>query len=205
MTGLPKSGDQLLKLVLGDIKMMEDEYGVKVISWTTDDGPDGKRMRRLLVLKQPKIIGTLCWGHQINLVFGEYISLPGVKEWIESALEIIKWFNNHSTALDLLYKEQILSQLEHVLALLVPVVTRWTSHYLSICRLLKVSSPLRTVVVRMEDRLRVAAGSKREQVEKAESIIAMVRNDALWLALTRYSFLSHSLSPPGHSHDFSQN
>ena len=128
-----------------------------------------------------------------------------ITEGAESALEIIKWFNNHSTALDLLYKEQILSQLEHVLALLVPVVTRWTSHYLSICRLLKVSSPLRTVVVRMEDRLRVAAGSKREQVEKAESIIAMVRNDALWLALTRYSFLSHSLSPPGHSHDFSQN
>ena len=60
------------------------EYGVKVISWMTDDGPNGKRMHRLLVLKQPKIIGTLCWGYQINLVFGKYISLPGVKEWIES-------------------------------------------------------------------------------------------------------------------------
>jgi hypothetical protein len=40
----PKTGDHLLKLVLEDLALMERLYGVQVIAWCTDDGPDGKKM-----------------------------------------------------------------------------------------------------------------------------------------------------------------
>ena len=136
MTGQKKSGDKLLELVLEDIRVIVDKYKAILISWTTDDGPDGKRMRCLLVRMLPKIIATVCWAHQINLVFGEYISLPGIREWVELALDIIKWFNAHSTALDLLREEQRITPPNQVLSLLLPVSTRWTPHYLSISRLL---------------------------------------------------------------------
>ncbi|EDR11715.1 uncharacterized protein LACBIDRAFT_314246 [Laccaria bicolor S238N-H82] len=39
-----KTGDHLLKLVLEDIVLMETKYGVILIAWCTDDGPDGKKI-----------------------------------------------------------------------------------------------------------------------------------------------------------------
>ncbi|KAF9038183.1 hypothetical protein BJ165DRAFT_1331756, partial [Panaeolus papilionaceus] len=44
VTKEPKTSDQLLKHVLSNIKMMEEKYGVRVIAWCTDDGPDRKKM-----------------------------------------------------------------------------------------------------------------------------------------------------------------
>ncbi|KIM89370.1 hypothetical protein PILCRDRAFT_61066, partial [Piloderma croceum F 1598] len=44
----PVTGNQLLELVLDDIKHIKDKFGVKVIGWCTDDGLDGKKMQRLL-------------------------------------------------------------------------------------------------------------------------------------------------------------
>ncbi|KAH9941965.1 hypothetical protein B0H21DRAFT_670029, partial [Amylocystis lapponica] len=67
MTGEPKTGDRLLMLVTSDIQYMSTEYGVKTIGWCTDDGPDGKKMRRLLGLTMPWLITLACWSHQINL------------------------------------------------------------------------------------------------------------------------------------------
>lgn len=50
------------------IALMEKQYhGVQVIAWCTDDGPDGKKMRRLLQAQFPCLITLLCWVHQINL------------------------------------------------------------------------------------------------------------------------------------------
>ena len=140
-------------------------------------------MRRLLVRMLPKIIATVCWAHQINLVFGEYISLPGIREWVELALDIIKWFNAHSTALDLLREEQRITPPNQVLSLLLPVSTRWTSHYLSISRLLQVKQALQALCIRMGAQLRLAAGPKREQVSKAEEIIALIKREDIWTQL----------------------
>jgi hypothetical protein len=43
--GQPKTGNYLLKLILEDIKYMQEVFLVKIIAWCTDDGPDGKKAR----------------------------------------------------------------------------------------------------------------------------------------------------------------
>ncbi|KAF8062590.1 ribonuclease H-like domain-containing protein [Lyophyllum atratum] len=139
MTGEPKTGDRLLELVLDDIEYMVDKYGVKVIAWCTDDGPDGKKMRRLLLRRFPWIMVLVCWAHQINLVVGDFLTLKyDLLLVIVECLEVIKWFNNHSAALALLEQEMKFTYDGKAWALILPVITRWTAHYLSTTRLLKV-------------------------------------------------------------------
>ncbi|KZP14834.1 hypothetical protein FIBSPDRAFT_664421, partial [Athelia psychrophila] len=67
MTGQPKTGDQLLEVVKEDLNYMETHYGLRTIAWCTDDGPDGKKMRRLLWTWLPWMVVLVCWAHQINL------------------------------------------------------------------------------------------------------------------------------------------
>ena len=65
---------------------------------------------------------------------------------MDQAIEVIKWFNNHSRALGLL-KQRMLEKLFKVYVLILPVITRWTSHYLSCKRLLLVATAMRTLVL----------------------------------------------------------
>jgi hypothetical protein len=176
----------LLKLVLEDIALMEKLYGVQVIAWCTDDGPDGKKMRRLLQAQFPWLIALLCWAHQINLVVGDVLGVRGsVTEDINHALEVIKWFNNHGAALELLRQEQILTFSGSFWALILPVITRWTAHYLSITRLLKLKQPLQLCWTRNEDRLIVCAGAKEDLKEKARQIQGIVGDQSFWYRLGR--------------------
>ena len=73
---------------------------------------------------------------QINLIVGDIFKLKGFFiAIIDDALEVVKWFNSHSQALGLLQSVQ-LHKLGKILALILPVLTRWTSHYLSVRRLI---------------------------------------------------------------------
>ena len=53
---------------------MEEKFRTQLITWCTDDGPDGKKMRRLLQVLFVWLIIILCWVHQINLVVGDFSS-----------------------------------------------------------------------------------------------------------------------------------
>ena len=53
------------------------------------------------------MIVLLCWGHQSNLLVGDYLVLPDYMKAVSRALDVIKWFNNHRTALDLFNAEQL--------------------------------------------------------------------------------------------------
>lgn len=57
-------------------------------------------------------------------------------EIVTEALEVMKWFNNHSRALSMLQAGQ-LSKHSKILALILPVLTWWTSHYLVVTRLIE--------------------------------------------------------------------
>ena len=182
-----KTGDNLLKLVLEDIQMMEEKYGVEVVAWCTDDGPDGKKMRRLLQAQFPWIIALLCWAHQINLVVGDFLGVQrAVVNDINSAVEVIKWFNNHGAALELLRQEQALSFAGMSWALILPAFTRWTAHCQAVTRLLKVKNPMRICWTRFEERLITCAGNKADLKEKARQIRDTVKDDHFWDRLERY-------------------
>ncbi|KAK6974145.1 hypothetical protein R3P38DRAFT_2472543, partial [Favolaschia claudopus] len=125
MTGRPKTGDELFVIVKSDLVYAKETYGVETIAVVTDDGPDGKKMRRLVGEEMPELATFECWAHQISLVTGNFL---GIKlPWMESvklALEVIKWFNHHGVALDLLRGQQQLMSAK-TLALILPIVTRW--------------------------------------------------------------------------------
>jgi len=52
---------------------MEEKFGTQLIAWCTDDGPDRKKMWRLLQVLFVWLIIILCWVHQINLVVGDFL------------------------------------------------------------------------------------------------------------------------------------
>jgi hypothetical protein len=187
MSGLPKTGDQLLAIVESDIQFIIDKFDVIVIAWCTDDGPDGKKMRRLLGAKYRWMIMLLCWAHQMNLVVGDFLSLKAdFRRIIALALDIVKWFNNHGKALDLLRTEQKLTYQGQSWALILPVITRWTAHYLSLTRLLKMEAAIRTCCSRHKPVLLELPGRAADAKEAAAVVLRTVGDESFWAEVQKY-------------------
>ncbi|KAJ7775980.1 ribonuclease H-like domain-containing protein [Mycena maculata] len=185
MTGRPKTGDELFEIMKSDFEYAWNTYRVEIIAVCTDDGPDGKKAHRLISQWKPSIAVWECWAHQSSLMTGNYLAIKA--PWMQDAkhaIKVIKWFNNHGKALDLLRTQQK-SIMIVILQLILPVVTRWTAHYCSLRRLKKLERSIRTCVMTHEETLRLCAGRKREQIAAAEVIIeTCVRND-FWKNIKR--------------------
>ncbi|KAJ7468182.1 ribonuclease H-like domain-containing protein, partial [Mycena latifolia] len=185
MTGRPKTGDELFEIMKSDFEYAWNTYRVEIIAVCTDDGPDGKKARRLVVAWKPSIAVFECWAHQSSLMTGNYLAIKAV--WMQDAkqaLEVVKWFNNHGKALDLLRAQQMTIALT-ILHLLLPVVTRWTVHYCCLRRIKKLERAIRTCVITHEETLRICAGRKPDQIEAAEAIIETCKRDSFWKNITR--------------------
>jgi hypothetical protein len=175
-----KSGEALLKLVTEDIQWIEDTYKVSVIGICTDNGGDTRKMRQLLFDLMSWLIILVCWAHQINLIVGDYLSLEiDFLACIPKALSVIKWMNNHSHALGIFCWEQ-LQTFSKILALILPVITRWTAHYLSLCRLLDVKAPMRACWMKYSQEMIECAGPKADVQQKACEIQAVVEDPQFW-------------------------
>lgn len=122
---------------------------------------------------------------QINLVVGDIFKLKGIfVKIIDDTLEVVKWFNNHSRALGLLKTVQQI-KLGKIMALILPVLTRWTSHYLSIRRLLKLKTAFKQLLLDHTPSLLLAAGPRREQKEKARQVLDIVEGFGFWSNLRK--------------------
>src|SRR4051794_14923457 len=113
---------------------------------------------------------------------------PKIAVIINSAIEVIKWFNNHSYALGLFNAEQLATDkaLNEALALILPVITRWTSHFCALARLLAVNKPMKLTVTRCEDELIESVGSKPKSKEKARRILKRVMDPHWWKELAMF-------------------
>lgn len=181
MTGEPKTGEELLKRVKSDVEYMEATYGVIPIGWCTDDGPDGKKMRRLLLLHWDWWIILVCWAHQINLVVGDFLSSR--HEWlvvVKQATDIIVWFNNHSKALSWLRQEQQQTYSGRSWSLFLPIVTRWLAHYLTFVRLLKIKGAVKSCWSKWENEMILAAGPKPDARERAQQVLSVIESQDFW-------------------------
>ncbi|CDO74828.1 hypothetical protein BN946_scf184353.g9 [Trametes cinnabarina] len=189
MTGRPKTGKEHASLIKGDMKIMQDLYGVQPIAWVTDDGPDGKCARRLLRVEFPWLMTFACWAHQSSLLAGDYLIMPGCSETISSALDIVRWFNNHSATLDLFNQEQLFSHPDRSrpLALILPAVTRWTTHEQSITRLLSLSHEIKACVLRKKDRLLEITSKSQttNAVAAVQKVITSIEDHVFWTRLDR--------------------
>jgi hypothetical protein len=176
----PKTGDALLQLVVDDLKWSEETYGHKVIAACSDDGGDARKMRRLLRLLMPWLVVILCWAHQINLIVGDYLSLKlPFQDCVAKALVVIKWMNNHSRALGLFRQEQVYTY-HKLLALILPVITRWTAHFLSLRRLLMVEKALKAAWLKHSETMIASAGSKSDDRAKAIAVHEIINNPQFW-------------------------
>lgn len=181
----PKTGEALLNLVVEDIKWSEETYGVTVIAACSDDGGDARKMRRLLLTLMPWLIIILCWAHQINLIVGDYLALKlPFQDCVPMALNVIKWMNNHSRALGLFRQEQ-LSTYQKFLVLILPVITRWTAHYLSLNRLLTLEKVLKAAWIKHGDTMIASAGSKSEDNAKARAVQKVIEDPVFWYHLKK--------------------
>ena len=120
----------------------------------------------------------------MNLVVGDIFKVKGsFIETIDDALEVVKWFNNHSRALGILRDVQ--HQLhEQPLSLILPVLTRWTSHFLSVRRLLQLEQAFKHMLAKVpENDLITCAGSRAEMKRKARQILDTLKHFDFWYKL----------------------
>ncbi|KZV99937.1 hypothetical protein EXIGLDRAFT_559433, partial [Exidia glandulosa HHB12029] len=187
MFGEPKTGDKLWQLTERNVQFVREVYGGTVIGACTDDGPDGKRMRRIARENIPWWIIVLCWAHQNQLIIADLIKrVPALKDLINRALLVIKWFMTHGTALSLLHEQQVRNPtIVRALMLLLPVVSRWGAYYFSLSRLLRLEGSVRGVCYDHKDELLAlrSQGDDDEGSTRAEDVIRIVGSEDFWMDL----------------------
>lgn len=67
-----KTAENLLEIVLNQIKYFTEVLQVKVVAWCTDTSGDGSKMHRLLVQQMPWLFVVDCWAHQVCHLHFEY-------------------------------------------------------------------------------------------------------------------------------------
>ncbi|KAF8703671.1 hypothetical protein RHS03_06185, partial [Rhizoctonia solani] len=177
-----KTAQNLLELVRGEIEYCEKELGVKVIAWCTDASGESRAMRNRLVGHLPQLIMLDCYAHQINLIVGDYFKrLPAKLQVMDAAYRLVHWFRNHSFALGLLRKCQAQEYNGRVLALILPVLTRWTAHYCAAARLLDVMHAIRICIAKHEAEILESAGPIHSDARKlAVSTLAIATASEFW-------------------------
>ena len=118
---------------------------------------------------------------QINLIVGDILKGLFIAI-IDDALEVMKWINSHSQALGLLQSVQ-LHKLGKILALILPVLTHWTSHYLSVCHLIDLEVTFKQVLLDHTPELIVAMGPKCAAKEKAQKVLDILEGHGFWTKL----------------------
>ncbi|KAJ2984582.1 hypothetical protein NUW54_g10457 [Trametes sanguinea] len=194
MSGRPKTGQEHAEVIKADMKHMQDVYDVQPIAWVTDDGPDGKGARSLLRALLPSLMTFVCWGHQSQLLAGDYLTFPEYSDAMSAALDIVRWFNNHSGALELLHQAQIFTadsdeRRKAPLALILPAQTRWTTHFQCVARLLVLRPALQACILKNKARLmEIAARSQTTNAATtARNVIDTIedRSESFWTRLDR--------------------
>lgn len=129
----------------------------------------------------------------MNLVVGDYLKLkiPDIQV-IDEALEVVKWFNNHSRALGML-RTELRTHEKPELGLILPVATRWTSHYLSCSRLLKLEQALRSLTIYHSSKLELCAGERADMRRKACQILNTINSQVFWQRLRMYVQILHCI------------
>ncbi|QRW17960.1 hAT family dimerization protein [Rhizoctonia solani] len=178
-----KTAENHLKLVLSDIDKTKKEHNVRVIAWVSDAGGDSRAMRVQLHRLRPHILVFDCWAHQINLVVGDIMSLTSrLVDTADDAINIIKWMLNHLYLLGLFRQEQARDG-RKPRSLALPVLTRWTSHFLSFRSLLSESQSLRALAARNPKEFRASAGRTPELVQQAKTVLKNIDDPEFWLRL----------------------
>ncbi|KAG5640471.1 hypothetical protein DXG03_008547 [Asterophora parasitica] len=123
--------------------------------------------------------------YTINLVIGDLFKVKNIFiKSIESTIEVIKWFNNHSQALGMLKDVQQM-KFAKILCLVLPVLTCWTSHYLSVCHLIAIEIAFKQLLLDSRNTVLLCAGEKADAKGKAQEVINILEGYYFWSDLRR--------------------
>ncbi|KAF5350331.1 hypothetical protein D9758_012821 [Tetrapyrgos nigripes] len=161
-----KTADNLLIIVKEEMKRIYDFFKVILVAWCTDAS------------KYPWLVVLDCWAHQTNLIVSDILKLKvPLIQVADEALGLVKWFNNHSFALRLL-------------VLILPVLTRWTSHYLALHQLTKLKTAFLCMVA--SDAICTSLiDSVGPDKTKAKKMIQLVKNNGFWVKVESLRDLLH--------------
>lgn len=107
------------------------------------------------------------------------------QDYVDKAIELIKWIKNHSIALGQLRIQQLLCRGAIILILILPVLTHWTTHYLAVHRLLTLEPFIKAMIEFSQDILVAAAGKTREAKTKVILMLSYPKDPAFWSHLVR--------------------
>lgn len=195
MSQIFHQSQKLLKLSLILFEYVTKVLFVFLVAWCTDASDESTKMRRLLHEKHKWIIVLDCWAHQLNLVTGDVLKPELLLINVANqALEVIKWFSNHSIVLGLLNQEQWHIGTATPLVLILPVITWWTSHYLAMDCLVTLEVPFRRLILDQstKDKLILSVGKQHEAKDKAQKILWTIDISTFWTKIKRYIKIFHS-------------
>ncbi|KAH9004423.1 ribonuclease H-like domain-containing protein, partial [Lactarius hengduanensis] len=169
-----------LEKVLSDL---QQSWNITVVAITSDAGGDALKGRKMAHRKYPHIVVPDCFGHQTNLIVGDFFrSNAEFLQHTDKATELIGWLRGKTYILALLREVQQTNSL-CVLAVIRAVLTRWTAHYLAYHRLLEIRLSLQLLVEndekleRKSQQLLLGDASTQERSRKN---ISVIKNSAFW-------------------------
>ena len=95
---------------------------------------------------------------------------------------LIKFFRSHDRILAMLHQEMDLTGQKR-LALLRPVLTRWTSHFQACRRLIEVEKAMRALLIRRREDILATVTKEKEKGNSANSILKVIEDEAFWARL----------------------
>lgn len=125
-----------------------------------------------------------CYAHQVNLYVGDMFKSVDKKkgcmsELAEQVLQVVNWFRNHSWAGGFLRDQQIKDG-KSALALILPVLTQWTSQHACFTHLLEIKGSLQSLTYSQQADLLEVAGTKPDDKAKVSATLKLARDDDFW-------------------------
>ena len=101
---------------------------------------------------------------------------------VAEAVDFVTWWIRHSVPYGMLKEKQIAMD-GKTTALMLPVVTRWGSHYVAIKQLLQNEFVMKLLALEKRADLINSVGQKKPAKEKAEKMLDLATNSTFWSTL----------------------
>ena len=160
----------------------------KVCAVVTDNAAPNHRAWEILMEKyrEQRIMCYGCSAHWLNLVIQDIMKLPPFATLKEKYVEIIRFFKNKHLPKAELEAAQI-KEYKKVIALRVPVETRWLSNFKSLDSLIKTKAALKMVCVTSDEKNSFSGA-------KGQSIKRSILQDYFWESVFRLHVILQTIS-----------